>query len=179
LSGVRLTIDIEDLIELGEDLEGISNRAKDCSVPMKIAAQILEASVIQNFEAGGRPSPWTPLAESTLLAKAPKRKALIDSGRLFDSITSRFDAESAGAGTNVVYAAVHQFGHKFDKTVDVPEHERRISRAFGKPIAPKTVTVRAHKMKMNTEVPARPFLLAQEEDIGDIKQAIIDYLRGG
>ncbi len=178
MPGLGLTIDVKELAEASEELQAIIDRSRDFTVPMKFAAIQLTNSVIENFMAGGRPDRWTPLADSTLLAKVPKTKILIDSGDLFDSITGDSGPDFARVSSDRPYARAHQFGHKFSGTVTVPAHERRIRQAFGKPIEPRTVTVREHTMKMNTEIPERPFLLVQDEDMEFIQDAMADYLLG-
>ena len=49
-------------------------------------------------------------------------------------------------GSKVPYAPPHEYG--FRGTQWVPSHPRRITQAFGKPIEPREVTVRAHTRKM-------------------------------
>jgi phage gpG-like protein len=61
---------------------------------------------------------------------------------------------SATVGTGSCYAAAHEFG--FDGTVGVRAHLRRITAAFGHPIRPTTVSVRAHSRHMH--LPERSFL---------------------
>lgn len=55
--------------------------------------------------------PWEPLAEST---RESKRKntdlILIEQGQLMDSLHPNSDANSVEFGTNLIYAATHQFG---------------------------------------------------------------------
>jgi phage gpG-like protein len=63
--------------------------------------------------------------------------------------------------TNVKYARAHEYG--FKGTVSVRESMRTIKQAFGRPIAPVTVTVRAHSMKMN--LPERSFLRSALADL--------------
>jgi phage gpG-like protein len=51
-----------------------------------------------------------------LTARAERRvdgaKALLDSGRLFKSVTFRADGQSVEVGSNLVYARIHQLGGK-------------------------------------------------------------------
>lgn len=54
----------------------------------------------------------------------------------------------------VEYAAAHEYG--FKGSVDVKAHLREIKKAFGRPIPPKEVEVRAHARMMN--LPERSFL---------------------
>lgn len=56
--------------------------------------------------------------------------------------------------TPVKYAPPHEYG--FKGTVDVRAHLRQIKQAFGRAIAPKTIEVSAHQMRMN--LPERSFL---------------------
>jgi phage gpG-like protein len=79
-------------------------------------------------------------------------------GTLRRSIIERVEESATSitgiVGTNLVYAAAHEYG--FQGTVNVREHTRRISQAFGRPIAPVEATVRAHSMRMN--LPERSYL---------------------
>lgn len=89
----------------------------------------------------------------------------VRTGRLRRSITARFEDNgttySKGIiGTNVSYARAHEEG--VNKTVSVKAHTRVISQAFGKPISPREVNVRAHPLKMN--LPARPFMRTSLEE---------------
>lgn len=89
----------------------------------------------------------------------------VRTGRLRRSITARFEDNGATyskgiIGTNVSYARAHEEG--VNKTVSVKAHTRVISQAFGKPISPREVNVRAHPMKMN--LPARPFMRTSLEE---------------
>lgn len=66
------------------------------------------------------------------------------------------------------YARAHEYG--FHGTVSVKEHMREIKQAFGRSIAPRQITVRAHDMRMN--LPERSFLrssLADLEAAGDVR----------
>lgn len=99
----------------------------------------------------------------------------VKTGRLKRSIHQ--DVQASGStisgvvSTNVVYAAVHEFG--FNKTVQVKDYQRWQTVAWGKPMDPKQVTVKAHSMKMN--IPQRPFLvpaLKAFEASGKIREGI-------
>lgn len=66
------------------------------------------------------------------------------------------------------YAAAHEYG--FQGTVAVREHMRTIKQAFGRPIDEKTISVRAHSMRMN--LPERSFMrsaLAEMSESGEIQ----------
>lgn len=75
----------------------------------------------------------------------------------------------AVVGTNVVYAAYHEYG--FHGTQEVREHLRRVSVAFGRPIATVEANVRAHQRRVN--YPARSFMRTTlAEKATEIKEAI-------
>lgn len=86
------------------------------------------------------------------------------SGRLISSIHHELqenDVEvNALVGTNVEYAAAHELG--FAGSVQVKEHYRTIKKAWGRPIDPRRVLVRAHPMQMN--MPQRAFLAPSLEE---------------
>jgi phage gpG-like protein len=82
----------------------------------------------------------------------------VRTGSLRSSINTRIEntatAISAVVGTNIAYGRVHEYG--FDGTVQVRAHLRQITEAFGRPIAPTTVGMRAHSRHIR--LPERSFL---------------------
>ncbi|HPL75678.1 MAG TPA: phage virion morphogenesis protein [Candidatus Sumerlaeota bacterium] len=90
------------------------------------------AETAQNFKDQGRPEKWQDVKEATKVARwmrgnsSRKRKRtlagagaakfigmfkiLMDSGRLANSITFEANDKQVEIGTNLVYAATHQFG---------------------------------------------------------------------
>jgi phage gpG-like protein len=100
-------------------------------------------------------------------------------GRLLDSANTKFleDTETrivGSVGVNTPYAAIHEYG--FQGVVNVREHLRTITQAFGKPIAPREIAVRAHPMSMN--LPERSYLrstlAANAPAIADRLRAAVD-----
>ncbi|MGX2581625.1 HK97 gp10 family phage protein [Acinetobacter baumannii] len=92
-------------------------------------------------------------------------------GRLGRSITQKLIELSNGVagivGTNVEYAAAHEYG--FNEEVTVKAHLRMIKMAFGKSINPKQVNIKAHTRKV--DLPEKSFLRsALEEMRKEIKQ---------
>ena len=126
-------------------------------------------SVQKNFEAGGRPTPWIPSGRVTAgSGPNPRRrrkrtlKTLVDTAQLKNSITYRVVGDTTLLiGTNVKYGAVHQFG--FQGGVQVREHTRRVTQVFGRRLGEAVIArVRAHTAEMR--MPARPYLVIQDED---------------
>lgn len=76
----------------------------------------------------------------------------VQSGRLRGSISSKVEETegsiegTVGAGGSLVrYAFVHEFG--LEDTLSIKEHLRNIKKAFGRPITPKQITIKAHSRK--------------------------------
>jgi phage gpG-like protein len=106
-------------------------------------------SVRRTFREQGSPAnSWVPLSPNTI-KRDPKRygpghKLLINRGTLLNSITYAVQGNSVVIGTNLKYAAVHQFGSRdrtaaigpqtkaeSEATVTVGEHQRRQTRYVG------------------------------------------------
>ncbi len=140
---VTIDVKIEDS-QVKAMLSQLQERAKDCKPAFNLIGQIVRNSIIKNFMEGGRPTKWK------LSKRAIKQsgQTLLHTGRLRDSINSKAFANRAEVGTNVIYAAIHQFGGKAGRG--------------------KKVTI-----------PARPFLMVQDEDWTEIKAALTAYLLKG
>ncbi|MBU1565575.1 MAG: phage virion morphogenesis protein [Proteobacteria bacterium] len=137
-------------------------------------AQLLENSVRRNFIEGGRPQKWPASKRADRDAGYGRKsgQTLIDTARLLNSITGVGDHHEVRVGTNVDYAAAHNFGVDKEITQQVREHVRRITQAFGKQIEPTAVTVKSHSRKFHLQLPAREFMLVQEEDWEDIAEIV-------
>lgn len=100
----------------------------------------------------------------------------VRTGRLRRSITQRIEASASEisgiVGTNVDYAAIHEYG--FKGAVSVKQHLRLVKQAFGRPLkSPVWATVGAHSK--NVSMPERSFLrsaLADLKGSGAIKAEI-------
>ncbi len=152
------------------NLMGVEQRLKNMKHFYEGAGEVLVGSITRNFEAGGRPEKWRPLAEATLLGGAgyggkrtTKRSGatkgyqrhlqgkmvLITSGRLKNSIVKEATNEHAVVGSNMVYAALHNFGG---------EAGRKSARVL---------------------VPARPYIVAQEEDKAQMHEMLRRWMAVG
>lgn len=110
-------------------------------------------------------NPWAPLAKKRKRQGKKKRgdKILRDTGRLANSINVSSDGNSAKVGTNVEYAAYHQYGtggHKASTRVQAVDKSGRFKEkdAFGKR---KTGIVGIKLLEFKEgggKIPARPFL---------------------
>jgi phage virion morphogenesis protein len=147
-------------------LSQVARRIGDMTPAMRKIAGIMHDSVEENFAAGGRPK-WKPSQR----AKEENGQTLQDSGSLAASIVQEYTHESATVGTNKQYAKVHQFGakkHSFGTfTAKVRAHDR-----MGKPVKAHTRNV---KLPWG-DIPARPFMMLQNEDWTEITAALRQYL---
>jgi len=95
--------------------------------------------------------------------KAMKRNSriLTETGRLRDSITSRAGRDQVAVGTNVIYAAVHQFG----ATIVPKNATHLVFRLATGVVLAKSVTV-----------PARPFLGINDDDEEMIADTVFGFV---
>lgn len=141
--------------ELQRELKGIIRRMGHARPAMQVIGEIVQESIQRNFEEGGRPRKWKPLAPATIkqrkrLGKWPGR-ILVRSGTaggLMGGISYRAFNDRVVAHANKVYAAIHHFGGKAGK---------------------------GHKV----DIPARPYMMVQDEDWREIKAALNDFVMKG
>ena len=152
-------------------LKGLKKALKDLGPVRRDFAGRMEASVEDNFRAGGRPTRWKP----SIRAERKGGKTLIKTARLKNSITSRVRGEYIIIGSNVSYAKAHQKGVDAQVTQRVRAHRR-------KPKNRRAHLVKAHTRRMHLRIPARPFLAVQPADkrylLRIVKQHLNRVVRG-
>ena len=138
-------------------------------------AGIMHRATMLNFQAQGRPA-WKALAPSTRLSQAmsgqwkglakggkvqPRAAGMIlgNTGILKSSVQMSSTRSEAAVGSNLVYAAIHQFGGKTKPHVIRPKHKRALS--FG------GIVVRQVNHP-GSDIPARPFLKLTPSDLRGI-----------
>jgi phage virion morphogenesis protein len=129
---------------------------QDFSPAMEAIAAVLESSTRQRFEDGAGPTGEQWLPSQRVLEKGGQ--TLVDRGALRDSITRASDARSAMAGTNVIYAAIHQFGGEI------------------RPRTARALKTRAG-LRASVSMPARPFLGFSDDDRDAILTILSDHLQ--
>lgn len=151
--------------------------------PMSAAIKtVMIPSIEQNFISGGRPDAWEPLAPYTIEQRQKKGygdgPTLIRSKKLMKAATSftiwSIDAHTAeikSLPSRVSYGAVHQGGSGFTMAALVKKHKGDKKAAFLDLIANQQLAMRtgATLDRMGGHVPARPFLMIQDEDIIKIR----------
>ena len=98
-----IEIQIDNLFLVQNQIERLSRGESDNRyLLMRRLAGTMRYAVAQNFKQGGRPE-WLAL-------KYRSGIPLNDTGALRQSIDELSDNDTALVGTNMVYAAIHQFG---------------------------------------------------------------------
>lgn len=135
------------------------------------------------FEGGSQR--WRPVSTSYARQKAKSKKSptniLLWTGRLRNSIGWQLNGDGITIGTNVSYAAIHQFGGN----INIPAYSRDVkfkvvngrlqfakNTATGKGVFTKNVKYPAHTVR----IPARPIVVVGPNDRADIAALAIKYL---
>lgn len=113
-----IEIKIDNLFVVQNQIERLRQGLDDNRyLLMRKLSETMRATVKTNFRQGGRPK-WLGL-------KYRNGKPLVDSGRLRDSVVAYSDNDTALVGTNMVYAAIHNFGGMAgrNRKVRIPQRE--------------------------------------------------------
>lgn len=178
MSGSMMKITVDDREAKGT-FRRLTEKVQDMTPLMETIGELGVTSIMRNFEKGGRPDRWKPSQR----VQKKGGKTLIKSGRLMHSLM-HFKAffNSVTWGTNVPYAAAHQFGCKKSFFVEVREHMRRVKDYGGKARVSRNYRGShpahwsAHKRMQHMNLPKRPFLMLQDEDWVMIRAAAQNYL---
>lgn len=170
-------------------LKSLEASGGDLSPAMDHIAQKLLNSVRKNFKEGGRFSradsiiggstKWDP-------AKKPPStgSTLFRYGDLYESITPESNSDTASLSTGLAKAALLNFGgkvtHYARSELFVRNHAKKGSLAEHPNLIPfskgttkgKGYTIGEHTKTM----PARPYMVIQEQDIGDAKIILRNYV---
>lgn len=178
-----LTLDV--LVEaeaLRRGLEAVLMRARDLGPALDDIGGMLVASTLGRFELSVGPDgqPWLPSRR----ARRQGGKTLVDRGRLMGSIAHRVAGTAVEVGSNVPYAAIHQFGGRIvrhahattvhrghDKATDTVPNRfvKRSDKAF------RTV----HDVPEYTiSMPPRPFLGIDAGDQDEVLEILRGHIRG-
>ena len=112
---MQVDIQVSDR-EVREALNRLREAGADMTPAMRDIAAAMESAAQSAFQHQRSPDgeKWPDVSEHTKARRRKRRKwpgrILHISGRLAASISSSYDADSAIAGTNVIYAPTHQFG---------------------------------------------------------------------
>lgn len=152
---VRIDGEVEELLAKLEQMSGI-----DKAGVMNAIAEGLRTSTVERF--GSEESPEGTKWKPSIRATQKGGKTLTKSTALKTSIKAKADSTDAAVGTNLIYAATHQFGD--ERTIRAKKSKYLKFQIGGKWVSVPSVRV---------NIPARPFLGISEADKEEIK-AILD-----
>ena len=173
---IRLEIHDE---ELQKTLRDLSKKAADIRTPLKRSGVHMMSSFDKNFKQEGRPQKWKPLQPNTVAARRKQSsKILQDKGLLRMSVLSksgkgniyRLTKDSLAMGSSLKIAPYHQRGTK-----------PYVIRPKRKPLLRFKTTkgwVFA-RIVHHPGLPARPFVLIQDEDEKAIVDIFADHVMEG
>ena len=184
--GIQLTVDDAEVIGT---LTSLQRAADNPAAIMAAVAPYLVQTTRRHFETQRGPDgPWPRLSPRTANRRIGRRRRgyenmLRVSGRLYNSITGDSGADFALVGSNLPYAAIHQFGG----TIEMPERQQDIYQNYdartdtfdprfrkpGRSNFARTVKVGAHTVT----IPARAYLYLDETDRAEIEAIATDVLR--
>lgn len=167
---------------LARDIDKLRVDIRSFKVPLKRSIQqVIAPSFQTNFDVGGRP-PWEPWSEFTPEIKRrtgrPVRKLMIQSGKLrrvsgqlnlWD--ISRTEAFLSDLPSRVWYGRLQQLGYEGVATVN----DEPVPTATGEELA--EFALREDTVKFGApDIPARPFLVFQDEDVDKIERVFVFWL---
>jgi phage virion morphogenesis protein len=131
---------------------------------MNAIAEGLRTSTVERFSKQESPdgAKWQP----SIRVSQKGGKSLILSSALRTSIKAESDSSGAAVGTNLVYAATHQFGD--ERTIRAKK-----SKYLKFQIGDKWVSVPS----VHVRIPARPFLGVSKEDEEEIKEILEEVFK--
>lgn len=153
MSGIRIEADVSALLAAAGAVE---ERQRDFRPLLNRIGQIMTASTDQNFIDQGRPDAWQPLSPVTLARRRSgpnpnmSDQILRDTGRLMNSLSS---PSSADAILELTPDSL-----RFGTNVEYASVHQ-----FGWP---------------ERNIPARPFMLLQQEDLEDIAAELLEWIAG-
>lgn len=176
MAGVHIKVSVDDA-NMQDLLKRIGQNLGNMKPAMKIIGSTIRASVIRNFEKGGRPKKWKKHSKTTEKRRGKGAAILMVQGLrsgLAGSIHYKAEKDSVSIATDDrAYAAVHQFGAKKGSFGSVVATVRSHLR--------NGIPVREHTRKMILpwgDIPARPFMMIQDEDWTEIRHALNDFITG-
>lgn len=179
MTGASIAITLDDSA-IRASLERLMLAAADLSGPLGAVGNYLAGATRRRFETNVGPDgkAWTPSRR----AIKENGRTLVKRGHLRDSMTYLATPASVAIGTNVAYAAIHQFG-------GLISHQTRLKTAYrnfnAKTGEPGSRFVEASKANFASDhwsaghvsrMPARPFLGADAADLTEILAILRDHL---
>lgn len=146
---------------------------------------VIKTSIDRNFSEGGRfgnDNPFGGGSNKWIVSKAAHKRSgqtLLDTGRLASSVDVNISYKgnqiSIEVGSNLPYAAIHNFGgtvKQYSRSKLYTQNRKKSGQYKKGTTWGQGDTVGEHTIT----IPARPFLVLQDEDIDKIKQIVSNYI---
>lgn len=155
---IRVEIKDQDVKRL---FNRLSSAVRDLTPAMREIGEIVRTSVIRNFEAGGRPERWKPHAAATIMRGISRRQFTKGVSPRAGS-SRRLARGKVLIDTGRLQNSIHPAPYRNGVVVGTNVKYARIHQLGG-------LAGRGRKVA----IPARPYLMVQDEDWGPIKEAIL------
>lgn len=167
MTGVAIKVSIDGLEAALAPLRRVAARLENQRPLWDEVGAYLESTVSRRFETGSGPYGlfWTPSRR----AREGQGQTLVDSGRLRSSITRNVFGTGVEVGSNVAYAAIHQFGGTI--RAKTAKGLRWRYRARG-------ANQEQWATKQSVTLPPRPFIGIDDDDAAEIVRISADYVGG-
>ncbi|MFN3695329.1 MAG: phage virion morphogenesis protein [Ignavibacterium sp.] len=160
-----------------EIIEMLKSKLKNKSKLMVAVAETMRTAVLKNFETEGSRigKPWQRLSHQTIKQREKKGywpgKILQRTGQLKRSIISSYGEDYAQVSTNLIYAAIQNYGGIIHRSTIKTILKKKIN---SNPLTKSQRQYKAGSNKMSSiRIPARPFMKLNDQDIEKIKQKIV------
>lgn len=156
---------------------------------MRSIRQVMVPSIRKNFEEGGRPEAWEPLSDVTLEARSRTgngEQTLIRTGTL-ESVATQINIWTVTNTTGMItdlpdkawYGKVQQGGYGGMSSL-IKKHSGNIAKASAEHTASLLSALKSGTSISGSgsgvNIPARPFLVYQDEDIDAIHEVFMKWL---
>lgn len=157
MPGVSLTYDLSGLSRLTGRLERLT-RLQRRSL-LEVVGATVESQThrrLRDEKEAPDGTPWADWSERYAATRHGGHSLLMGEGNLDDSIQFDVADNAVEIGSNLVYAAVHQFGSG-NEPVQVPAHQRLVTQAFGREL-PFGVWANVSAYSFIQNISERPYL---------------------
>jgi len=170
---------------VAKDIDRLGIDIRSYRVPLEKAIRlVMMPSIRKNFEQGGRPEPWEPLASYTVKVRGSSRPILIRTGAL-RAVASSFSVWTIGQTSASIralpsavwYGNIHQEGYG---SIGQIARKQLGPRATAQEIQDRAMELflgaTPAKKQSKIVIPAREFALFQVSDIEEIQEIFIDWM---
>lgn len=187
---VGLDFDFEPTIGLvAKAMDRLGTDIQSFREPLTKSIQtVLMPSIAQNFSAEGRPEPWEPLAPYTVERRNYQAHPILKRTGTLKKVASSFNiwtitktsAVITSLGSRAWYGSLHQAGYggfgahinKAKKALGAGATQREVVAAAYDSLDEKAAQGRT----ASAFIPARPFIMMQDEDVVAIQAIFFEWL---